>query len=110
MAPNKQIEATGPQRIMRPQGRIDDARGEALAAQLETAIAQAAADNQILVVDLEAIEFIASRGLAALARAGQHARARGVTFMLARPDARLRELLAISGHDRLFTICDRLPQ
>lgn len=96
--------------VVRLHGRIDAADCDVLVAQLETGIAIAARARQRLVIDLAGVSFIASHGLAALARADQQARAHGVTVLLARPDARLRELLTIAGHDHLFEICERLPQ
>lgn len=85
-------------------GRVDEASWESFQAGIETAIAEAAASRLPLVIDLDGIDYMSSRGLRVLTLAKRAAEAANVGLTLARPNARMREILAISRYDRIFAV------
>jgi anti-sigma B factor antagonist/stage II sporulation protein AA (anti-sigma F factor antagonist) len=90
-----------------PQGRVDETTWEAFSGHLTAAVQEAAAAGAPLVVDLSGLDYMSSRGLRALTIARREA-GEAVTITLAAPNARMREILAISRYDKLFTIADSL--
>lgn len=75
---------------------------------LQRAIAELFADpaDTVLVIDLSAVGFLASSGLAVLIRAAQQAAERGVRLRLvARPRA-VRRPLEVTRSDQLFALYD----
>lgn len=85
-------------------GRVDEASWESFHAGITAAIAEAAECGLPLVIDLEGIDYMSSRGLRVLTLAKRAAEAANVGLTLARPNARMREILAISRYDRIFTV------
>jgi anti-sigma B factor antagonist len=81
-------------------GELDVADAAAVAAGL----AAAAADDQVLVVDLAGLKFIDSSGVAALARARAHARLTGGDLLLAAPQRQVMRLLAATRLTDVFGI------
>jgi anti-sigma B factor antagonist len=73
------------------------------AANVAEALAVVAAGGRDVIVDLEGLEYIDSSGLAALARARQHARRAGCDLLLAAPQQRVLRILAIT---RLIDVFD----
>jgi anti-anti-sigma factor len=61
-----------------------------------------------VAIDLSGIEHMSSVGLRALSMGLRHAKSRDIQLFLWRPTQRLREVLAISRHDKLFQIVDDL--
>ncbi|MEX2550907.1 MAG: STAS domain-containing protein [Nitriliruptoraceae bacterium] len=61
-------------------------------------------DRQHLVVDLTGLEFLDSFGLGVLVGALRRARMRGGRFVLAGPNARIREILEVTELDRIFQL------
>jgi anti-sigma B factor antagonist len=88
-----------------PEGRVDETTWEAFSGHLTAAVREAAAAGAPLVVDLSGLEYMSSRGLRALTIARREA-GESVAITLAAPNPRMREILAISRYDKLFTIAD----
>ena len=89
-------------------GRVDETSWEAFLAEINTAIIEAAALSLPLVIDLEGIEYMSSRGLRVLTLAKRAAEGANVGLTLARPNERMAEILAISRYDRIFTVTKTL--
>jgi anti-sigma B factor antagonist len=88
-----------------PDGRVDETTWETFSAHLTAAVRDAAAAGVPLVVDLSGLDYMSSRGLRALTIARREA-GEAVSITLAAPNDRMREILAISRYDKLFTIAD----
>ncbi len=95
--------------VAKPVGRVDETTWEPFSAKLIEAVQQAAATGVGLVVDLSGLEYMSSRGLRALTMARREA-ADQVAISLAGPNARMREILAISRYDKLFAVADDVSQ
>jgi anti-sigma B factor antagonist len=91
-----------------PIGRIDEKSWEALLANLTRGIADAAAAKLDFTLDLSGVDYMSSRGLRVLTLARREAEAHKITFTLAKPNERMREILAISRYDKIFKIEDSL--
>jgi anti-sigma B factor antagonist len=63
-----------------------------------------AASGRDVIVDLEGLEFIDSSGLAALARARQHARRAGSDLLLAAPQRQVLRMLALTRLIDVFAV------
>ena len=59
-----------------------------------------------MIIDLSELDYMSSRGLRVLTVAKRQADEAGITVMLASPNEVMREILAISRYDKLFTITD----
>lgn len=101
---------TGFERADRPAGRtlvvsgdVDLATGPQFRIQLDALIAEA---HSPAFVDLAAVTFFDSSGLAALLAARQAAEGTDVTLVLVNPSPLARRVLEITGVDALFEICD----
>jgi anti-sigma B factor antagonist len=82
-------------------------RGEldvAEAANVAASLAVVAASGRTVIVDLEALEFIDSSGLAALVRTRQHARRAGCDLLLAAPQQQVQRMLAITRLIDVFAV------
>ena len=98
--------AAGDALVARPVGRVDEATWEAFLAHLREAVATAVRAGVRVVLDLAEVDYMSSRGLRALTLAKRDADAGGVAMVLARPNDRMREILAISRYDKIFAIVD----
>jgi anti-sigma B factor antagonist len=87
-----------------PVGRVDETSWESFNTAATGAVGQAALAGLPLVLDLAGIEYMSSRGLRALTLVKREAEAQKVPLTLARPNERMREILAISRYDKIFTI------
>lgn len=95
--------------VASPDGRVDEATAEAFAQHLASSVTLAAeSEGRKLVVDFGGLDYMSSRGLRALTLAKRQADAAGVTMTLARPNDVMKEILAISRYDKLFTIADTI--
>ena len=74
------------------------------AAEVAASLAMVAASGRDVIVDLEGLEFIDSSGLAALARARQHARRAGCDLLLAAPQRQVLRILAITRLVDVFAV------
>lgn len=85
-------------------GRVDEASWEDFHASVSASIAEAAAKGLPLILDLDGIDYMSSRGLRVLTLAKREAEAAQVSLSLARPNDRMREILSISRYDKIFTV------
>lgn len=85
-------------------GRVDEGSWEAFHAAVSASIAEAAAMDLPLILDLERIDYMSSRGLRVLTLAKREAEAAKVALSLARPNDRMREILSISRYDKIFIV------
>ena len=92
-----------------PHGRVDEASWQAFGDHLGEGVRSAASASAAkFVINLAALDYMSSRGLRALTLAKREADAAGVTILLAAPNGVMREILAISRYDKLFTITDTI--
>ncbi len=93
--------------IAAPQGRVDEATARAFTDGLAASLDRAAdTPSKKCVLDLAGIDYMSSRGLRALTLAKRKGDASSVTIILAAPNETMREILAISRYDKLFTIVE----
>ena len=93
--------------IVRVDGRVDEATWEAFGAGLTEAVQQAGRSGLAhMVIDLSELDYMSSRGLRALTVAKRQADESAISISLASPNEVMREILAISRYDKLFTITD----
>ena len=93
--------------VVRVSGRVDESSWEAFGAGLGQAIEQAQELGICdLVIDLGALDYMSSRGLRALTVAKRHADGAEIRIWLASPNDVMREILAISRYDKLFTVTE----
>ncbi|SMF70215.1 STAS domain-containing protein [Allosphingosinicella indica] len=102
------VEQRGSALVGRPVGRVDEGTWEAFGARLTEAVGTAAADGRKLIVDFSALDYMSSRGLRAITLARRAADDQGVTIVLAAPNDIMREILAISRYDKIFTVADNV--
>ena len=93
--------------IVRVDGRVDESTWEAFGAGLSEAVRQASKSGLArIVIDLSELDYMSSRGLRVLTVAKREADEAGISVTLASPNDVMREILAISRYDKLFTITD----
>lgn len=88
--------------VFTPSGRVDAESVEDFTAALIAAAVEAKGAGCALVVDLQHLAFMVSRGLRALTMAQRE----GAPMKLAAPTAQMVEILKISRYDKLFEILD----
>lgn len=91
-----------------PRGCIDEMSWQAFQAALLESVKAAATAGLSLTLDLASLNYMSSKGLRVLTIAKREAEAAGVAFTLARPNDRIREILAISHYDRIIRVSDTL--
>ena len=97
----------GMQRAMRPGGLCVSVAGEVdayTAPGMQAELIDALRSHPVVIVDLSAVTFMDSQGLAAFIRAHQEAESSGGTLRLAGVPARVRQLLTITGLDSMLAI------
>ncbi len=87
--------------VLSPRGRIDHASAEAFKTALEPHLA-ASGPGGSLILDLGAVDYIASIGLRVLMLASRQARAQGGTIVVAALQPLVREIFEISKFTLLF--------
>jgi anti-anti-sigma factor len=87
--------------VVSPRGRIDHASAEAFKAALAPYLAEAGPGHP-LVLDLAAVDYIASVGLRVLMLASRQARAQGGTIAVAALGPLVREIFEISKFTLVF--------
>ena len=93
--------------LFRVSGRVDEASWAAFGSGLSEALKRAGeAGLGDLVIDLEKLDYMSSRGLRALTVAKREADEVAITIWLAAPNDVMREILAISRYDKLFVITE----
>lgn len=91
--------------VVAVRGRVDESSWEAFGVGLSEAIEQARqAGLNSVIIDLAELEYMSSRGLRVLTVAKRQGEDAAVTVSLASPNDVMREILAISRYDKLFTI------
>jgi anti-anti-sigma factor len=101
------VAARGATRVVAPAGRVDEASATAFADRLSDEIdAAIAASATTLAIDLAAIDYMSSRGLRGLTLAQRRAGEASMGIVLVRPNAAMREILAISRYDKVFPVVD----
>lgn len=101
-------QQNGRRMIGKPVGRVDEKSWEALLGNLTQALADAAAAKCDFVLDLSEVDYMSSRGLRVLTLARREAEKHQIGFTLAKPNDRMREILAISRYDKIFKVEDSL--
>jgi anti-sigma B factor antagonist len=99
------LKRSGGRLVGEPKGRVDETTWELFSDHMIAAVREAAAAAKPLVIDLAGLDYMSSRGLRALTMAKREA-GDAVKITLAAPNARMREILAISRYDKLFEIVD----
>ena len=86
--------------IAEMRGRLDNATAPAAEAKL---LGMLAAGGK-LIADMRAVDYVSSAGLRVLLKAAKQAKAVGAEFALAAPQEAVREVLVMSGFDRILSI------
>jgi anti-sigma B factor antagonist len=94
--------------IAAPEGRVDETTWEVFLNAMNTAIDECAAKGEAMILDLAGLEYMSSRGLRVLTLARREADSKQVPITLARPNDRMREILAISRYDQIFKVTQGL--
>jgi anti-sigma B factor antagonist len=90
--------------VLSPAGRIDHATTQGFKTALLTQLGAGPSASNQLVLDLGAVEYIASVGLRALMLAAREAKAQGRTLVVAALQPLVREVFEISRFTLLFTV------
>jgi anti-anti-sigma factor len=86
-------------------GRVDEASWQSFGEALGVAVREAAeTPAKRLVVNLNGLDYMSSRGLRALTLGKREADGLGVGVVLVAPNAIVREILQISRYDKLFRV------
>ena len=83
-----------------PFGRVDETTWQAFEVWLLDAVRVARTERAVLIVDLNPLDYMSSRGLRALTLAKRE----GAPIVLAAAGPRMAEILAISRYDKLFNV------
>ena len=95
--------------IVAVKGRVDESTWVAFGVGLSEAIEQAKQAGLVrVVIDLAGLDYMSSRGLRVLTVAKREGDEAGVNVELASPNEVMREILAISRYDKLFTITETI--
>ena len=95
-------------RIVAPSGRVDESTATAFGDGLVAAVRDThAVGGAGLAIDLAAVQYMSSRGLRALTLAQRKGTELGIAIVLTRPNAVMREILAISRYDKVFRVFER---
>jgi len=101
------IGQQGDAMVIAVRGRVDESSWVAFGVGLSEAIEKAReAGLAAVVIDLAELDYMSSRGLRVLTVAKREGEEAGVTVSLAAPNEVMREILAISRYDKLFTITE----
>ena len=89
--------------VLAPTGRVDESTADSFKQHLLDAVEKGPG---LVVVDLDGVAYMSSRGLRALTLAQRAGQASETTIALARPNDTMREILAISRYDMVFRVAD----
>jgi anti-sigma B factor antagonist len=93
--------------VVAVRGRVDESSWVAFGVGLSEAIEKARqADLNSVIINLAGLDYMSSRGLRVLTVATRDGDDAGVSVTLASPNEVMREILAISRYDKLFTITE----
>ncbi|HWT81920.1 MAG TPA: STAS domain-containing protein [Candidatus Methylomirabilis sp.] len=90
--------------VLSPAGRLDHAATEGFTGSLLAHVATCRAGQDLLVLDLSGVPYIASVGLRALMIASKQAKAQGGTLVLAALQPVVQEIFEISRFTVILTI------
>ncbi len=90
--------------VLMPEGRLDHTDPDAFQAALETPLAQCADTGLGLVLDLSAVESVASPGLRIFMLARKEAEAKAIPMALAALTPVVEEIFTISRFDTIFDL------
>ena len=90
--------------VLSPVGRLDQAAAEGFLTGLQAHLGTCRAGQDLLVLDLSGVPYIASVGLRALMVASKQAKAQGGTLVIAALQPVVSEVFEITRFTRLFTI------
>jgi len=102
-----QDEQRGGASILAPTGRVDETTADSFKDHLIEAVGK---EPSVLVVDLDGVAYMSSRGLRALTLAQRAAQGSQTNIVLARPNDTMREILAISRYDMVFRVADTVEE
>lgn len=91
-----------------PVGVVDEATANDFADHLIRAVETASAGEKRLILDMNGLSYMSSRGLRALTLAQRKANELAVCIILAGPNEAMLEILAISRYDKLFGVYESL--
>ena len=95
--------------IVRVDGRVDESSWQEFGKGLHEAVRQAGQSGLAsVIIDLSDLDYMSSRGLRVLTVAKREADQSAISIALASPNELMREILAISRYDKLFTITDTI--
>lgn len=97
-----QTSETGGTMVVSLSGDVDLSHSPAL----RKALMELMFDRRAVVVDLSAVTYVDSSGVAGLVEAYQMARKNGTSFILAAISDPVRRVLQLARLDRVFTIVD----
>ncbi len=92
--------ALGAARVIAMKGRLDTATAH----EAEARIMSALAGGSPVVTDLSGVHYVSSAGLRVLLKAAKDSRAAGLAFALAAPQIPVKEVLEVSGFDKILPI------
>ncbi|HSB72876.1 MAG TPA: STAS domain-containing protein [Candidatus Methylomirabilis sp.] len=90
--------------VLSPAGRLDHAAAEGFMTALQAHLGTCRAGQDLLVLDLSGVPYIASVGLRALMVASKQAKAQGGTLVIAALQPVVSEIFEITRFTRLFAI------
>lgn len=105
MSKGCELSRDGEWALLRVWGELDLSWSQEVRRQVLDALAKARA----LAVQLDAVSYIDSSGIAALVEGFQQARAKGARFALLAPSEPVRAVLELARLDRVFPIFVDLP-
>jgi anti-anti-sigma factor len=95
--------------VVRADGRVDESTWEAFGTGLSGAVRLAGQSGLAhVVIDLSELDYMSSRGLRVLTVAKREAEESAISISLAAPNEVMREILAISRYDKLFSVTDTI--
>lgn len=98
-----QDEERGGAHVLGPKGRVDESTADMFKNHLISAVEK---KPSTLVIDLDGVAYMSSRGLRALTLAQRASQGSDTNIVLARPNETMREILAISRYDMVFRVAD----
>ena len=87
--------------VLAPTGRVAESTADSFKEHLLDAVEKG---PDLVVIDLDGVAYMSSRGLRALTLAQRAGKASETTIALARPNDTMREILAISRYDMVFRV------
>ncbi len=88
---------------LKPQGRIDSSTAAAFEQAL---LERLSVQQRSVLVDLGDVDFVSSAGLRVFLLGAKKLKGTPVTMVLCAMDENVRKVFAMSGFDRILTICD----